>query len=332
VASDPYIRFRDPDDLGLRPPDASLYTTPAISILKPSGMGLDTDPAKAYADIDQQVHVEVSNKGTDDAAATVTVWAYGFGTSPGATAGYAGSLGGVTGTSKAVTIPHGSTGSTTAVNIDWRPDPLEVGGTERHFCIRANVFVDLNDQQPPAGSPAGTPPALDPTTNVRHAQRNMTLLPKPTTLKAIEFHLAIGNPDDERAQEFSFEVREVRGELDRNELAHLRQTRWIDRKFKEALVLRGSAGRTKIAPARRKADTVALQRGRQSGHELKQRLKANELGDVKLQLALGTGDTGAIHRFDVFQHGRHGLIGSARVMTIAVPEKLLEGRYETETD
>jgi hypothetical protein len=151
-------------------------------------------------------------------------------------------------------------------------------------------------------------------------------------LKApMEFHLGIGNPDGEREQEFSFEVREVRGALSRNEIAHIRRTHWIDRKFKDGLVLRGSAGRTKLAPAHRPAK-VALLRGRHSGHEFKERLKAGAHSEVKLQMRLETGDAGVIHRFDVFQHGRRGLVGSARVMTIAVPEKLLERGYEAETD
>ena len=36
------------------------------------------------------------------------------------------------------------------------------------------------------------------------------------------------------------------------------------------------------------------------------------------------GDTAAVHRFDVLQHDRKGIVGGARVMVIAVPEELLE--------
>ena len=321
MAPDPYIRFRDPDDMGLRPPDANMFTTPAIAILKPSGMGLDTDPAIAYADIAQLVHVEVGNRGGDDAAATVTVWAFGFGTA----SGYAGSLGGVTGKSAPVAIPAGASGSATSVNIDWTPQAVEIGGPQRHFCIRANVFVDLNDQEPPPGSPAGTAPTITPFTNIRHAQRNMTLLPKPVTLKKpLTFELAIANPDEREAQDFRFEVREVRGKFGRNEVAHLRRTRWIDHKLKKQLALPGTKGEVEVAPARRPARQLELKFGKKHGHELDVRLKPGEERTVTLQMGLEPGDRAAVHRFDVFQHGRKGLIGAARVMTIAVPEELLK--------
>jgi hypothetical protein len=318
----PYIRFRDPDDLGLRPPDASLYTTPAISILKPSGMGLDTDPAKAYADVAQLVHVEVGNKGTTAANATVTVWAAGFGTA----STYAASLGGVTGRSKPVTIPAGSSGSATAVNIDWTPQNAEIGGPERHFCIRANVFVDPNDQEPDPNLPAGTPPAIDIFGNIRHAQRNMTLLPKPPNLRApMDFDMDMGNPGEEEG-EFRFEVEEVRGELEPNEIAHLLQTRWID-PFIKGLVLPCSRGELPVTAARRRAREVTLEIGERAGERLEAGIKPGEYGTIRLRIDLEPGDVGAVHRFDVFQHGRDGLVGGARVMTITVPEELFELDY-----
>ena len=331
MAPDPYIRFRDPDDKGLRPPDANMFTTPAIAILKPPGMGLDTDPAIAYADIEQLVHVEVGNRGmtpvTDDAAATVTVWAFGFGT----LSGYAGSLGGVTGKSAPVAIPAGASGNATFVNIAWTPQGAEIGGTSRHFCIRANVFVDLADQEPPPGSPAGTAPTITPFTEIRHAQRNMTLLPKPVTLKKpLIFELAIANPDEHKEQEFKFEVREVRGKFGRNEIAHLRRTRWIDHERKEQLALPGTDGKVEVAPARHPARQVALEFRKKHGHELDVRLKPGAESTVTLQMGIEPGDPAAVHRFDVFQHGRKGLIGGARVMTIAVPEELLERAPESE--
>jgi hypothetical protein len=329
LAPDPYIRFRDTDDMGLRPPDANLFTTPAISILKPTGMGLDPDPAIAHADVAQLVHVEVGNKGADEADATVTVWAFGFGTA----SGYSGSLGGITGRSAPVTIPAGSSGSSTAVNINWTPQAAEIGGAQRHFCIRANVFVDPNDQEPDPNGPAGTPPAIDIFGNVRHAQRNMTLLPMPMMLKApMNFDLAIANLDEEKDDLFRFDVREVRGEFEPNEIAHLRQTRWIDREFEKGLLLPGTGGEVEVTAARRPAGEFALQLGEQSGRRLETQLKAGEEGAITLQMTLEPGEEASVHRFDVFQHGREGLVGAARVMTIAVPEDLLERTYESASD
>lgn len=324
---DPYIRFRDPDDLGLRPPDASLYTTPAIRIEKPAGMGLDPDPAIAYADVAQLVHVEVGNKGTSDANATVTVWAFGFGT----VSGYAGTLGGPTGRSKPVTIPAGSSGSATAVNVDWTPQAAEIGGAQRHFCIRANVFVDPNDQEPDPNAPAGTLPVIDIANNPRHAQRNMTLLPKPVMFRGFfPFDLDIGNPDPEEGGEFRFSVAEILGALNANEIAHLRLTRWIDPEFLEGLVLAGTKGEVEVVAAHRPAREVALVLGESSGEKVEAQLAGGELGTMTLQMLLDPGDAASVHRFEVTQYGRDGLVGAAHVMTIAVPEDLLERPYGEE--
>lgn len=324
MAPDPYIRFRNPDDMGLRPPDASMYSTPAISILKPPNMGLDPDPAVAYADVDQFVHVEVSNKGNQVANAFVTVWAGGFGTS----SGYAASLGGINGTTAPVTIPAGSSGSQTFVNIDWRPQAAEIGGPQRHFCVQANVFIDSNDQEPDPNAPAGTAPAIDILGNIRHAQRNMTLLPKPTMLRdPIEFEMAMGNPDEEPG-EFRFEVREVRGKFQRNEIAHLRETRWIDPGIERGLVLPDSKGEVELRPSRERPRDFEIELGKKSGKKVKAKLKPGEQGTMTLRMELQPGEEAAVHRFDVLQHGRKGLVGAARVMTIAVPEALLERDYE----
>jgi hypothetical protein len=324
LAPDPYIRFRDPDDLGLRPPDAPMYSTPAIWIQTPAGVGTG-DPAIAYADIAQSVRVEVGNRGSDVANATVTVWAFGFGT----LSGYSASLGGVNGTSRPLVIPANTSGPAASVSVPWTPQAAELGGPERHFCIRANVFVDPNDQLP---NPAGTAPVLDPLGNIRHAQRNMTLLPKPVNAKApMEFDLAIANPDEEEDGEFTFEVQEIRGKLQRNEIAHLRKTLWIDPKITKGLALPGTGGEVEVKAARRRAEEFGLELGRKGGKKLKTRLKPGEQGTMRLQMAIRPGDEAAVHRFDVFQHGREGLVGAARVMTIAVPEELLERSYQSKT-
>lgn len=62
------------------------------------------------------------------------------------------------------------------------------------------------------------------------------------------------------------------------------------------------------------------------------RLKPGEEGTMTLHMALRPGDEAAVHRFDVFQHGPKGLVGAARVMTIAVPEELLERTYQSQAD
>ena len=319
---DPYIRFRNPDDLGLRPPDASLYTTPAITIVKPTGVGLNEDPAVIHAGVDDQfVRVEVSNKGDADADATVTAWAFGFGTNSN---DYSGSFGGVLGVSTALTIPAGATEGDAAVQFDWKPQAAEIGGTQRHFCIRANVFVDPADQEPDPNVP-GSLPDIRILTNIRHGQRNMTLLPKPVTLReSMDFDLAIANPDAREAQEFRFEVREVRGRFERNEIAHLRRTNWVDPEFKKGLVLPGTGGEVEVTAARRRAQDFAVEFREKSGKELVTKLDAGEGGTMRLQMLIAPGDTAAVHRFDVLQHDRKGIVGGARVMVIAVPEELLE--------
>lgn len=302
-----------------------MYSTPAIKIMKPAGM-LDPDPAIAFADVAQEVRVEVGNRGSDPANATVTVWAFGFGT----LSGYSPTLGGVDGSSRPILIPANTSGPNTAVSVPWTPQAAEIGGAQRHFCIRANVFVNPADQQP---NPAGTPPVLNPLGIIRHAQRNMTLLPKPVNAKApMDFDLAIANPDEEEAEEFKFEAREIRGKLERNEIAHLRQTPWIDRKLKKVLALAGTGGEVEVKAAHRPAKEFALQHRRKSGKALKARLKPGEEGTMTLHMALRPGDEAAVHRFDVFQHGPKGLVGAARVMTIAVPEELLERTYKSQAD
>jgi hypothetical protein len=323
LAPDPYIRYRDPDDLGKRPADANLYATPAISINKPSGLP-SSDPAVVYADVDDQsVRVEVGNKGDQPADASVTVWAAGFGTNSGP-AGYALTLGGVEGTTVDITIPAGASGSGTAVTIPWKPQSGELGGgSELHCCVQANVFVDDGDVQPPAGSPPDTPPSLDIHNNYRHAQRNMTLLPTPPGV-TLNFALAIGNPDVDDAGEFAFEVIEVRGKLARSEIWHLRRTSWVDGEFKKGLVLPGTGGELELKPAPKRAREFGLALGKKAGKKVKARLKPGEQGKMELDLDLGRGGAGGVHRFDVVQRGRRGVIGAARVMTVTVPQDLFE--------
>lgn len=328
MAPDPYIRFRDPDDLGLRPPDASLYTTPAISINKPAGVP-STDPAVVYADLDgQSVRVELSNKGDQDADAFVTVWAAGFGTNSGPS-GYSATLGGVKGTTVEITIPAGASGSGTAVTVPWKPQSGELGGGEElHCCVRANVFVNESDREPDPTAPVNTPPSLDIHTVIRHAQRNITLLATPPG-DALNFVLAIGNPDIEEAGEFTFEIAEVRGKFSRNEIWHLRQTDWVDSEIRKGLVLPGTGGEIELKPARKRAREFGLQLGKKAGTKLKSRLKPGQQATMELDLDLGRGGIAGVHRFDIVQRGRKGReIGAARVMALTVPEKLFEQAQE----
>jgi hypothetical protein len=328
LAPDPYIRFRDPDDMGLRPPDASLYTTPAISITKPSGLP-STDPAVVYADVDNQfVRVEVGNKGNEDADAFVTVWAYGFGTNSGPS-GYSATLGGTLGTTAPIAIPAGASGSGTAVTIPWKPQAGELGGgTQLHCCVRANVFINESDRQPPSSAPQNTPPSLDIHTIYRHAQRNITLLPKPPGV-TLTFALAIGNPDIEDADEFTFEISEVRGKFNSNEIWHLRQTEWVDNEFSKGLLLPGTGGELELKPAPKRAREFGLQLGKKAGKKVKSRLKPGEQGKMELELDLGRGGIAGVHRFDIVQRGRKGdEVGAARVMTVTVPEDVFERAQE----
>ena len=320
MAPDPYIRLTDPDDIGTRPIPAGVnfYATPAIRIVKPAGMGLDPDPAIVYADVDDQfVHVDVGNRGTTDAEATVTVWAVGFGTSP---TGYSPTLGDVTGRSQAVTIPAGSSGSTTFVNIPWKPQGGELGGgTELHCCVQANVFVDPNDQEP---DPPGTAPHIDVPNIIRHAQRNMTLKASPTPSKAMKFDILTGNPDEE-AGEFEFEFREVRGKFGAVEIAHLRRTQWVDRATKDRLTLRGSRGKILVGPAKRPSPGFAMTLGRERGERLVAKFKPGQQRKMSLNMEFAPGADGAVYRFDVIQRQGKRVIGAARVMTMAVPEELI---------
>lgn len=328
MAPDPYIRFRDPDDGGLRPPDASLYTTPAISINKPTGPLFSTDPAVAYAGVDgQSIRVEVGNRGDADAQATVTVWACGFGVNSGPH-GYALTLGGVLGEPRAIEIPAHTVGSGTAVTIPWKPQAGELGGaTELHCCIRANVFIDAADQEPDPTLPANTPPDIDIHTNIRHAQRNMTLLAKPPGAMFM-FALAMANADLDADDDFVFEVTERRGMFEANEVAHLRRTSWVDPEFPDGLVLPGTDGTLELAPARRDTPEFGLQLGRESGTELQVRLGAGEEGTVTLEFDPGEEDAAEVRRFDIVQRRGERQIGGARVMTVAVPEALLERSRE----
>ena len=222
MAPDPYIRFRNPDDLGLRPPDANMYTTPAISIVKPTGIGLNEDPAVIHADVDDQfVHVEVGNKGTQDAERDRDRLGLRLRDHGRILASLGGSLRPL---ARRVTIPAGAPG---------RRRPSSSTGSRRPPSSAApsatSASAPTSSSTQPTRSRTPTSPARSRTsdifTNIRHGQRNMTLLPKPVTLRgSMDFDLAIANPDAREAQEFRFEVREVRGRFERNEIAHLRRT------------------------------------------------------------------------------------------------------------
>jgi hypothetical protein len=301
----------------------NLYATPAISIIKPAGVP-SSDPAVAYVGLDKQfVRVDVSNKGKDVANATVTVWACGFGTSSGPH-GYAVTLGGVLGTPASVEIPAGATFPNTFVTVPWKPQAGELGGgTELHCCLRANVFVDPADVEPDPALPTDTPPSIDIFGNIRHAQRNMTLYPKPPGFE-FEVDLAIGNPDLEEEGEFSFEVVEILGKFDGNELWHLGRTSWIDRQFTRDLMLADTKGELKLRPAPGRTKDLGLKLGKKSGKKVKSKLKGGEDGTVRLQFDPGEEGAAEVRRFDVVQRRGKREVGRARVMTLAVPEELLE--------
>jgi hypothetical protein len=85
-----------------------------------------------------------------------------------------------------------------------------------------------------------------------------------------------------------------------------------------------------VRPAHRPAREIELALGERSGERLETKLAAGELGTMTLRMLIEPGDPAAVHRFDVSQHGRDGLVGAARVMTLAVDEELLERPYEEE--
>lgn len=324
MAVEPYIRYKDPDtqtDASGRarpiPSGVIWYATPAIKLIKPAQ--LPQDPDIAFADVAQEIQVEVGNQGsTGTTGANVTVWACGFGTNQ---ADFAATLGGATGTTRPVpSLPANSYGGSTFVRIPWTPQKGELGGAAQlHCCIQANVFVDPGDREP---KPPATNPVITPTTQLRHAQRNITLKPKPPTLKAFTLVFVAGNPD-ERDAEFDFEVRQVTGKLQRVEIAHLRLTPWVDREVKRRLTIVGSDGEEIVAGPKGVRD-FELQVGKTHEKTLTAKIKGGAQRRMTLRAEFAPVEVGTVHRFDVIQRKGRRRVGAARVMTLALPKKIID--------
>ena len=321
MAPIPYIRTADGPDGRVRPIPAGVnyYATPAIRIVNPADAGQDW--AVARADTDQFVQVEVGNLGTsaaDDAAAgrlVVQFWGAGFGTA----SGFSASLGGPPGKQMAApAVPAGSV--SVPVQLPWRPQAAELGGApERHFCIRANVF----DAQIP-GDKLADGSLVDVPAQLRHAQRNMTLKPQITNLKSFSFDLATANPDPEKPQEFELEIVPFAGKFQPAELAHIEESIWVERvEGERGLWLRGTEGRVAIKPASEgSVRRLRLELGKRAGQCLKLTYEPGAEHWITMRAIFDGNEDGLVHRFDIVQRGRDGVVGAARVMTIAVPEEL----------
>jgi hypothetical protein len=319
VAPTPYIRTTDPDDGGARPitPGVNYYATPAIYIRNPS---TGAEGATAIADVDQLVIVEVSNSGTiaDAETLAVQVWACGFGTNGN---DFAATLGGQLGaqTTNANPIPAGAAGPTAVeVPIPWRPQAAEVGGSERHFCIRANVY-GLNNA---AADKVLDGNLINVPAQARHAQRNMTLLKVAPMIKKFSFDLLTANPDFERGQLFDLEIAEITGRFEPTELVALERSNLVERVDERGLALRGTRGEIAVTPSDRPAERLQIELGKQRGSGIAVEYEPGQERWVTMTLRFDEEPGGTVHRFDVVQRGPDGLIGGARVMTIVVPDDL----------
>ncbi len=195
----------------------------------------------------------------------------------------------------------------------------EVGGTERHFCVRANVY-ELSKH---ATDKLANGNLVNVPGQARHGQANMTLYAVAPTVKKFRFDLVTANPDFERGQPFDLEIAEVAGRFDRNELVHLERSSLVERVDEgEGLALRGTRGRIAVAPAERPAGRLQIELGKQRGSCIAVEYEPAEERWVTMTLRFDEDADGAVHRFDVIQRGPDGIIGGARVMTIVVPEDL----------
>jgi hypothetical protein len=318
VAPVPYIRTTNGPSGKIRPipGNVNFYATPAIWISNPNDAG--QDKAVAVADTDQLVIVEVGNLGDTQAEVDewiVQVWAAGFGTVSGA----ATTLDGKTRPNDAV-VPAGSEGI--PVSIPWTPQATDLAGTDAgHFCIRANVFLAANPADKLSSSNDVNVPA-----QVRHAQRNMTMIPKVSLKADFSFTLITANPDPRKTGKFGFEIVEVTGPLEPAEIFHIQDSPYVLRADRRGhFTLRQSDGKTKVrTPIRKPLKRPLLQLGERTASRFEARYEPGEARPMTMHLDFGKDEDGLIRRFDVIQRGPKGVVGAARVMTISVPE-LLEG-------
>jgi len=322
VAPIPYIPTIDGptgDDRPI-PTGVNYYNTPAIYINNPT---TGTKGAIAQAETNQNVVAEIGNLGDTAAAGELIVqfWAAGFGTTSGFSASLSSEPEGVTAAAPAV--PAGSTG--VEVSVPWRPQTDELGGlAEKHFCIRANVFLASRP-----GDKLNDGNLVDVPAEKRHGQKNMTLVPKGTVKKDFMFELATANLDPEQPQEFALQIVEVTGPLEPPEIFHIQNSPWVLRADeRDGLILRDSDGRIEVKPAIDRPDArISLTLGDDTGSRLEAYYEPGEERPITMRVIFGDNDDdedGLLRRFDIVQHGSDGVVGAARVITISVPEDMLE--------
>jgi hypothetical protein len=328
----------------------AVWLSPSLSVVKlPTTLNqdggtplLDIDPAAGES---QNVVAQAGNdSGATIADVHVQLWALAFGTAT-VPSLFLTSMGGT----KGAKVPASPVGTSIANGLEqsfprpWNKDDgltstdpeitARFVGGDVHCCILGNVYSpnDPGSAEIP-DSPGG--PVLNVAGERRHAQHNMTIKAH-NTARSLAFHLYAGNPDPEREEIATLEIRErVPRKLQTWELRQLDALGpWI-RRTKVAHPggipgLEILAGRKAHAVLPSKAPLKGLELhipgAKGSGPKRAIELGAHQAQRMTIAVPKTPGDF-VLRVLDITQTQRGKPVGGARLMLMNVPQELLAKR------
>jgi hypothetical protein len=277
----------------------------------------------------------------------VQIWACAFNTSMSSSL-FIPSLNGTSGKLLPPTIPTPSSqvlpGVSLAFTQQWKPTSAEVSALQDpanpsadiHCCLMANAFGIEGESQDGAQisgapNPLATSATWQPWTDPHNAQRNMSLVPKPTPASKMDIFMWAGNPDPEEGHAFELEIFEPLGaELSLADLEMLHAKNFIRcqprRLAKGAIEGIAVAAGDRLAPifyAREPVKDLQIEAGECARPRVELELGADEAHPIRLQATLPA-EENVLRVFDVVQRQGGVVSGGARILTLSVDGKLLE--------